>query len=67
VVVAQRTEQSLPTPEIPRLSPAIGKTLSNCLSAVIQLRKDKIKGKEAGNGPFCEKKIIKRLEYFKSL
>ena len=51
VVVAQLVEQSLPTPEVRGLNPAIGK-----IYMYYQLNwKDEIKEKEAGNGRIFNK------------
>ena len=47
VVVAQLVERSLPTPEMRRSNPDMGKILST----IHIIEKTKIKKKEAGNGP----------------
>ena len=59
VVVAQLVERSLPIPQVWGSNPVIGKNLfifNNCLLSTVYW-KDKNKQKEAGNGPFLNKKI----------
>ena len=51
VIVVQLAEQSLPTPEIRRLSPVIGKTFNTC-HLYFNIERTKINEREAGNGPF---------------
>ena len=61
--MAQLVEQLLLTPEVRSSNPVIGKLLYrtfNCLSTVNCIEKTKIKKKEAENGPFFKKKIMRK-------
>ena len=63
VVVAQLAERSLMTPEIRSSNPDIGNKIFQMQLIICQLqsRKDKNKGKEAGNGPF--KKLSMNIHF----
>ena len=54
IVVAQLAEQLLPTPEVHRSNPDIGKLLDR----TVDRWKDNITEKEAGNGPFLTFKNV---------
>ena len=59
VVVAQLVERLIPIPEAPGLNPVIGKNLY-WIFTVNCFEKTKIKKKEAENGPFLKKKIMRK-------
>ena len=61
VVVAQLVERSLLTPKTCGSNPVMGKCyfLSNCVKSV--LKRQKLREKEAGNGPFIKKDGTTRI------